>query len=56
MAGDLHRPEAQPGNQPAFRSVPPISWPFERQCTKINEFVTWKSLLLLSIVPSRIVL
>jgi hypothetical protein len=40
MAGDLHRCEAQPGNQPAFRSAPPISWPFERQCAKINESVT----------------
>ena len=40
MAGDLHRCEAQPGNKPAFRSAPPISWPFERQCYKINEFMT----------------
>jgi hypothetical protein len=40
MAADLHRCEPQPGNKPAFRSAPPISWPFERQCGKISEFVT----------------
>ena len=41
MACDLHRCEAQPGLKPAFRSAPPISWPFERQCSEINGFVTY---------------